>query len=362
MIKTRHPPNDRQVVIGVGVLLVFCFGDGLLRSATPQPVEEKPQQSPHLIPIPTAVSIDKKDAAVPSSEPYAHVSKPCADRIPKFFIYSMQRSGTHYLRDHYNMIASILAQLIKESFSLPVGKELFAHMRPVKSSKVSERELATHENANLTAFIIMHDDVVQQPWLLPRLKSTDYSVVLLRRRDLLAAYLSYEARSQHKTMEKTQWNCRTEECAAKYERLKIQANVGSLKMFLKKRENAIEEQPGKLKQVRPTNLIFFSRSSFWAKKLKTFVALCRRGYRTSLTYEELRNNTSNELCRLARFIGCDCGALSTQTALVSFLKLHDKPKSFYIQNWEDVVKALKDTPYAWMLDEQKKKGDEPQEK
>ncbi|KAL6055948.1 hypothetical protein QOT17_003723 [Balamuthia mandrillaris] len=303
MIMTRHPPNDRQVVIGVGVLLVFCFGVGLLRSATPQS-----QQSPHLIPIPTVVSKDQKDAAVPSSEANGHVSKPCADRIPKFFIYSMQRSGTHYLRD-----------LIKESFSLPVGRELFAFKRPVKSSKVTERELATHENANITAFIIM------QPWLLPRLKSTGYSVVLLKRLDLLAAYLSYEAQLQHQTMEKTHWNCHTEECAAKHEHMKIQADVSSLKVFLKKRQNAIEEQRSKLEQAGLPYI--------------------------SLTYEELRNNTSKELCRMARFLGCDCGALSTETVPVSYVKLHAKPKSFYIKNWEEVVKALKDTPYAWMLDE-----------
>ncbi|KAL6065919.1 hypothetical protein QOT17_009893 [Balamuthia mandrillaris] len=221
--------------------------------------------------------------------PPGGVFVPCVERIPKFVVYSIQRSGTHFLQE-----------LLNGYPSLNVTLELFHPLRPVTSPN--------------------HQDVEQQPWLLATLKQANYSIIRKKRLDLLAAFLSWETQIEHKD-KILSWNCDTPECKAQYQNLTIRPTMQKLMRFIKRRENMIIQQERLLNELDVRHI--------------------------NVTYEELTTNTREELCRVIQFLGCDCALL--QDTPPDIQKLHPKPKSAYFENWDEVVQVLKDTRYAWML-------------
>ncbi|KAL6059107.1 hypothetical protein QOT17_014371 [Balamuthia mandrillaris] len=236
----------------------------------------------------------------------------------RLVVYSLPRSGGLYL-----------LELLDDYLSLAWGGELFWQFRPVRSPTQSESILASLEQNGSFNFLIQndrsmnpkpkHEDVQQQPWLLPRFKENGYSFILLQRLDLLAAFLSWETQQEHKDAD---WQCTTADCKERFQSLMIRPNRRSVLRYITKRESLIKAQRQLLNE---SGIAYIT-----------------------VTYEELTRNAPEEFCKLLQFLGCDCSQVDSMRSL--FHKLHPKPKSSYFENWDDVVSVLKDTPYAWMLE------------
>ncbi|KAL6060655.1 hypothetical protein QOT17_013406 [Balamuthia mandrillaris] len=226
----------------------------------------------------------------------------------RLVVYSLPRSGGLYL-----------LELLDDYLSLAWGGELFWQFRPVRSPTQSESILASLEQNGSFNFLIQYEDVQQQPWLLSRFKENGYSFILLKRLDLLAAFLSWETQQEHKD---AAWQCTTAECTERFQSLKIRPNRRSVLKYITKRESLIKAQGQLLNESGIAHI--------------------------TVTYEELTRNAPEEFCKLLQFLGCDCSQVNSTQSL--FHKLHPKPKSSYFENWDEVVSVLKDTPYAWMLE------------
>eukprot|EP01102_Stenamoeba_stenopodia_P000680 TRINITY_DN10632_c0_g1_i1.p1 TRINITY_DN10632_c0_g1~~TRINITY_DN10632_c0_g1_i1.p1 ORF type:complete len:347 (-),score=77.61 TRINITY_DN10632_c0_g1_i1:154-1194(-) len=276
-----------------------------------QPPPKRPQKQ-----LPKRVVVDLPDDGSFRNR------RPCNER-KRFVVLTTPRTGAHWLQE----LLILSGFSVQGELFLPLAfdqKLTLSHMKHLLQDFLNDETIC------FEGFVMMFDIVEAVPDILPHLKQLNFSIVNLRRRNTLSQMVSRSI--EEYSAQNLPWHCFASQSC-------VERALSNLKI------NITEEIASQLHEMDREE----SAQKHLVEEKYQFPYI-------HLTYEKLMNNTRREVCRAISFLMDkidieQCMETVNLKVDPQLHKLHPAPMSNYISNWDQIVSLLKDTKFAWMLED-----------